>query len=83
MFTATTRLQILENAGYAYSFDLRSYINQKARKLFSLEFVQDRSEGELQARVGEPCPATSVWRFYFNSPLSEAVKRELSEIFCI
>lgn len=80
MLTATAKQQILENAGYAYSFDRLSYINRKARKVFSLEFVQDHSETELQARIDEPWPATGEWRFYFNSPPSEAVKRELSAI---
>jgi hypothetical protein len=80
MLTATAKQQILENAGYAYSFDRLSYINRNARKVFSLEFVQDHSEGELQACIDELGPATGEWRFYFNSPPSEAVKRELSSI---
>jgi hypothetical protein len=79
MLTATAKQQILENAGYAYSFDRLSYINRKARKVFSVEFVQDHSEGELQACIDEP-GAAGEWRFYFNSPPSEAVKRELSLI---
>ena len=83
MLTAMTKLEILENAGHAYSSDIRSYINRKASKLFSLEFVQDHSQGELQARIDEPWTATCEWRFYFNTPPSEAVKRELSEILCI
>jgi hypothetical protein len=80
MLTATAKQQMLENAGYAYSFDRLSYINRKARKVFSLEFVQDHSEGELEACIDEPAPAQGEWRFYFNSPPSEAVKRELSAI---
>ncbi len=80
MLTATSKQQVLENAGYAYSFDRRSYINRAARKVFSLEFVQDHSEGELQACIDEPVPVTGEWRFYFNSLPSEAVKRELSAV---
>lgn len=80
MLTATTKQQILENAGFSYSFDIRSYISRKARKVFSLEFIQDHSEGELQACIEEQAPAMGEWRFYFNSPPSEAVKRELSAI---
>jgi hypothetical protein len=71
---------ILENAGYAFSFDRASYINKKARKMFSLEFVQDHSEGQLQACIDAPGPATGEWRFYFNSPPSEAVKQQLAAI---
>lgn len=76
----TTAKQILEKAGYAYSFDRLSYINRKTRKMFSLEFIQGQSEGELQAYIEEPGPATGECGFYFNSPPSEAVQRELSEI---
>ncbi len=68
--------QILENAGYAYSFDRLSYINRDVRKLFSAEFVQDHSEAELKARIKEPTPS-GEWSFYFNLPPSEGVKREL------
>ena len=80
MLTATAKQQILENAGYAYSFDRRSYINRRARKVFSLEFIQDNSEGVLQTLIDEPSSPSGEWQFYFNSPPSEAVKRELSAI---
>lgn len=77
--TATKR-QILEDAGYAYSFDRMIYVNRDARKAFSVEFVEDHSEGELEARINEPAPPAGEWRFYFNSDPSEAVKRELSAL---
>ena len=48
--TATKR-QILGDAGYAYSFDRMIYLNRDARKAFSVEFVEDHSEGELEARI--------------------------------
>jgi hypothetical protein len=77
--TATKR-QILEAAGYAYSFDRMIYINRDARKAFSEEFVEDNPEGDLEARINEPAPPAGEWRFYFNSDPSEAVKRELSAL---
>jgi len=80
MLTATSKQRILEDAGYAYSFDRRSYVNRQARKVFSIEFVQDHSEGELQACIEEPAPPRGEWHFYFNSPPSEAVKQELYAI---
>ncbi len=70
-----SKKRILEDAGYAYSFDRLSYINRGARKVFSIEFVQDHSEAVLQARISEPTPA-SEWKFYFNLDPSESVKRE-------
>jgi hypothetical protein len=76
MLTATDKAQILESAGYAYSFDRLCYINRQARKVFSLEFVQDHDEDRLRLCISETSPPTGEWRFYFNTPPSEAVKRE-------
>lgn len=75
MLIVETKKRILEEAGYAYSFDRLSYINRDARKVFSIEFVQDHSEAQLKARIGEPTPA-GEWKFYFNLPPSDSVKRE-------
>ncbi|MFZ0420133.1 MAG: hypothetical protein WAM04_18670 [Candidatus Sulfotelmatobacter sp.] len=75
MLTVEGKKQILEDAGYAYSFDRISYINRDARKVFSIEFVQDHSEAELKARINEPTPP-GEWKFYFNLAPSEGVKRE-------
>ena len=76
MLTVASKKQILEDVGYAYSFDRLSYINRDARKVFSIEFVQDNSEDELRTRINEPYPPKGQWRFYFNSEPSESVKRE-------
>jgi hypothetical protein len=78
--TVAGKQQILEDAGYAYSFDRAIYLNQKAGKAFSVEFVQDHSEDELQACIEEPAPPRGEWRFYFNSPPSDTVKRELAAV---
>jgi hypothetical protein len=80
MPATATKKQILEDAGYAYSFDRMIYVNRNARKAFSVEFIEDHSEGELEARISEPGPPDGEWRFYFNSDPSEAVKRELSAL---
>ncbi|MGC2450195.1 MAG: hypothetical protein WA477_21275 [Candidatus Sulfotelmatobacter sp.] len=79
MLTATSKTQLLEGAGYAYSFDRLSYINRDARKVFSIEFVQDHDEAELGARISDPVPL-GEWRFYFNTEPSETVKRELTDL---
>ena len=78
--TATRKQTILENAGYAYSFERMIYVNRDARKAFSVEFIDDHSEGELEDRINEPTPQTGEWHFYFNSGPSDAVKRELSAL---
>jgi hypothetical protein len=71
---------MLEDAGYAYSFDRLIYVNRDARKVFSIEFVQDNSEGEIEARISEPAPPPGEWRFYFSTEPSAAVRRELSAL---
>jgi hypothetical protein len=73
-----TKQQIFEDAGYTYSFDHDVYFNRRARKVFSFEFVEGHNEAELEARIAEPTPTGGEWRFYFNKPPSEAVKRDLS-----
>ena len=74
-----TKSQILENAGYSYSFDRQLYINRQAKKVFSVEFVEDHGEQELRQSISEETPA-GEWRFYFNSEPSVAVKRELTGV---
>jgi len=76
--TIATKKQILEGAGYVYSFDREIYLNRTARKVFSLEFVEDHSEAELKARIIAPVPSSGAWDFNFNSEPSERVKRDLS-----
>jgi hypothetical protein len=80
MLTVASKQQLLEDAGYAYSFDRLSYVNRDTRKIFSIEFILDKPEAEIKARIDEAI-APGEWRFYFNSEPSEAVKRELSAVF--
>lgn len=71
-----TKIQILEESGYSYSFDRQIYINRRTKKAFSVEFVEDHSEEELLRCINEDAPG-GEWRFYFNSEPSAAVKHEL------
>jgi hypothetical protein len=80
MRAVTDKRQILEDAGYAYSFDRSIYINRDARKAFSVVFIQDHSAADLLARINAPKPPPGEWCFYFNSEPSEAVKRELATL---
>ena len=59
--------RLLENAGYAYGFDRMIYFNPKTRKVFSIAFVEDHSESELQKCIDENTGGAE-WHFYFNSP---------------
>jgi hypothetical protein len=73
-----TKQQILEGAGYRYSFDREVYFNRQAKKAFSVDFVEDKPEEELKRHI-EETPAKD-WQFFFNNPPSDAVKRELTNV---
>jgi len=79
MTNLLAKRQILQNAGYVYNFDREVYVNRKAKKVFSLEFVEDNSEDDLRTRIDED-PGGQAWRFYFNAEPSKAVQEELEEI---
>jgi hypothetical protein len=70
---------ILLKANYRYNFDRDLFYNRKVKKAFSLEFVDDQSEEEIRRRIEEGT-GRNGWKFYFNSPPSEGVKRELERV---
>ena len=74
-----SKWQILREAEYAYNFDRMVYFNRRTKKVFSVEFVEDHSENELQRCINEPSNGAE-WRFYFNSPPAAAVQRELENV---
>ncbi|MGA2250048.1 hypothetical protein [Terracidiphilus sp.] len=71
--------EILREAKYRFNFDRTLYVNQAAKKAFSLEFVEDHSEEELATRIKEGA-SDSGWIFYFNNAPSDGVKRELEKV---
>jgi hypothetical protein len=79
---STTRVidekqQILDSEGYRYHFDRQLYFNRKAKKAFSVEFIEDRSEEEIKQRIQDN-PSNKEWHFFFNAgEPSAAVRREL------
>lgn len=79
MGTVASKSQILREAGYAYNFDRMVYFNPRTKKIFSVEFVEDHSEDQLQSCLSEETNGAE-WRFYFNSPPPGAVKRELENV---
>jgi hypothetical protein len=70
---------ILKEADYRYNFDRDMYFNRATKKAFSLEFVDDHSEEDLQRRIRESTNSAG-WTIYFNSEPSESVKRELERV---
>jgi hypothetical protein len=75
----STKIRILREAGYRYSFDRDLYLNPGKKKAFSVEFIEDRSLEEIANGIRED-GASADWRFFFNKEPSEAAKRELSRL---
>lgn len=71
-----SKARLLDEAGYAYSFDRQMYVNRKTKKVFSVEFIQDHNEDQIRKRI-EARTAGTEWQFNFNGRLAESVKREL------
>jgi hypothetical protein len=76
MSDLTEKEELLENSGYRYHFDRMIYFNRAIRRAFSLEFVEDNSQQEIQKLLGTP--ASNDWVFHFKTPPSDRVKRELA-----
>jgi len=70
---------ILRKANYWFDFDRALFLNRATKKAFSLEFVDDKPEDEILQRIDESTSG-SGWTFYFNSPPSEGVRRELERM---
>jgi hypothetical protein len=78
MRTLATKQHILEGAGYVYNFYREVYFNRGAKKIFSMDFIEDNDEEKLEQCVQEIREVTDGrWLFYFNSPPAESVRREL------
>jgi hypothetical protein len=48
--------------------------------VFSVEFVQDHDEAELEAAMHAPSLPSGEWQFFFNKAPSDTVKRDLSGV---
>jgi hypothetical protein len=68
--------EILFAADYRYNFDRDLYVNRKARKAFSLEFVDDHREEDVRQGIEELTDG-NAWKFYFSLPPSDGVRRLL------
>lgn len=70
---------VLENAGYAYNFDREIYFSRAAKTIFSMDFVEDHDEEEIERLVRDE-NIGEEWRFHFNADPSESVRRELVRV---
>jgi hypothetical protein len=69
-----TKEELLKRAGYGYNFNRMAYINRRAKKIFSVEAIEDHSAEWLSAKIAEN--NNGEWHFYFNEPPTAAVIRD-------
>jgi hypothetical protein len=77
MTTLATKQHILDTGGYVYDIDHEVYFNRSAKKIFSVEFLEKHEPAEIEQSIHEDGD-TGNWRFYFNVPPPESVKREIA-----
>ena len=65
MAKLANKKQILDDAGYRYDFDRSLYFNRRAKKAFSVEFIDDKAEGELKERIAQKNDGRE-WLFFLQ-----------------
>ena len=73
------KMDILREANYIYNFDQAIFVNRDSRKAFSFPFIDDHSETELAQFIQENTDRDH-WKFYFNFPPTDRVRRELESL---
>jgi hypothetical protein len=78
MTTLATKQHLLDAGGYVYNIDREVYFNRRAKKIFSVDFLEDHEGPEIEESINEKTD-TREWCFYFNVPPPESVKRQVVE----
>lgn len=76
MDTDLEKEEMLRTAGFKYDFRRMAYVHRQARKIVSVEAVEDRPQewlGEMIAEVND----SGEWRFYFEQPPSSNVRQAI------
>jgi hypothetical protein len=76
METALEKDELLHSAGFLYHFRSMAYVNTKSKRVVSVETVEERSEDWLRRLIAE-VNDSGDWLFYYEPPLSAAVKQAL------
>jgi len=71
--------QLLKKAGYSYDSDREVYISRNARKVFSVDYLEDHDTKEIASKIQEVARGAK-WTFIFNEKPSDSVKRELAKM---
>ena len=68
--------EILEKANYRYHFSRDIYYNRDARKIFSLEAIEDNDLQWLSEKINA-ATRSDQWEVFFNADPSENIKAEI------
>ena len=55
------------------------YINRRTKKVFSIQFVEDKSEDKIRERI-DADKEGETWQFNFNAEPSDSVRRQLENV---
>ena len=72
--------ELLREGGYHYNFEMMSYVNRKTRKVFSVEFVEENDDAEVERCIQSPA-TESGWTFFFNEPPSPTLRPLLEQTY--
>jgi hypothetical protein len=72
MDTTPEKDDILRAAGFRYHFARMAYVNRQAKKVVSVEAVEDHPAEWLEEMIAQTNDSGD-WRFYFDEPPSPSV----------
>jgi hypothetical protein len=75
---APTKSELLRSAGYRYNFEMMHYVNRQERKAFSVEFIEDHDEAELERCIAKE-PKQAGWEFFFNEEPTGSTRKLLEQ----
>jgi hypothetical protein len=76
MTELSEKRQILDTAGFVYEFYREVYVNRKAKKIISMDFIEAHSAAELERELQRQTDGTS-WLFLFKNEPPASVRHQL------
>ena len=76
MTELSEKRQILDAAGFVYEFYREVYVNRKAKKIISMDFIEEHSARQLGLALQRANDGTD-WQFLFMDDPPPSVKHQL------
>lgn len=61
MTPTAAKQHILDAAGYIYNFDREVYFNRSAKKVFSIDFIEDHQPAQIEQNIREKTDASGAF----------------------